>query len=1299
MGGRRQSVSRRLSKPRTNTSSSNLLNYSDSQPLETSSPLASSDMDYFGEHATTVSSQGERRSRRKSRTKLREYLYGSSHESSNTLSSEDDEDKQQNALTGAARGARKRLSRTGSSIMQLSSAMASTNHLSSPSASKLNLGSDPEEAAMVAERIKERAYLDSLAAENHVTSPIDEDKHVDAVPTPLRRKSLYTPGIATRNTSDILRKPPPPKAIQSQADRDYYYNPAYPESSPLARLAALNVSDDGRSTPLNLHVTHLGGLQLGTLRVTNGTASPVPQNRSIPGLCPSPSPTHDEYLTASEGSVNGSKISKTFSASTSADVSDTNCEDPNTPICENSNTPIPYEHTTAYEPRLDETPYLQRQESFPFRQEPSVPASVIANEYISEIDGNPFSSDETSLSKEAALTDEMFDDEAIALPHSQLPEMEMWTELINDVESRHAKGGSQQDALERLTVNTPSILDKRLSVPSTMASRYSTSMDVVPKTDSGYSSNASLYAGHSPKVEDDRTITPQEPMPQHLPMRPRCISGPREMPQADWTRNASCSRTPSPKKQPSFTVLPRNTLANPNPYVSSTGVLETVEPVRPSPPSQSQSFARKLQKVRPKSQPPPMNLNTVQAYRDLAQAHIPRVPSLIATRHAERLTSFPLLEHTFPSSQHVSARDSPAPSQTYAVPIRFPSPANALEAATTNMTIRTVLEGDEDPRRPENLPIYDQNSFVGENPRGRPDIMRSPSWTNFGFGKKNKDLKKLEKKDREAEKRLAKEEKDLEKRLQKDRNSLEKQQKKGETRSSRASSRTRAKSSERRSSQYDSKVTIADFGTVAESLGGSPYDIATSMSRPRSLSRDASSWHPHQMTSQRPRSVVGMDDTAATDFARLRSRDRAQSFGRPTIQAEEIFGSEDGISRRKIRPQSMFFDAPPMPALSAVDLKVHDLEWARSQQGGRSFSATQDPYPEPAQFNDRGGIPGKCVQLKSMSGDAPPVPALPRIQQIEQREHQMAKARPQSMIIDAPPALNRPAPVPTELTETHVQEPVSAEDSIMPTPHKRRAGSKAIPDLWNSGSIEKKTPSNKAIPDLWNSGSLEKKTPKRVTVFSERAPTSDSAIKDETPSTASIDPWEAQRHAWSQRRKSAGEALFRNHWTETSAEVEPTNLPTNQWQEIHPYSSHNDSEPQYPDPAEPLPRPCPSPLIHPQDQPSLTAYQGYQPPPIPRPGPSPLTQPPLRSQTTLLIPRKPTPTNTIPPKPTPSPLSNLTGRYNGGLLYGYEPGIGLGGSAGTRGATTGASRKSVDVSRGFGVDLSDVPVFVSAAGK
>ncbi|RAL64949.1 hypothetical protein DID88_001540 [Monilinia fructigena] len=53
-------------------------------------------------------------------------------------------------------------------------------------------------------------------------------------------------------------------------------------------------------------------------------------------------------------------------------------------------------------------------------------------------------------------------------------------------------------------------------------------------------------------------------------------------------------------------------------------------------------------------------------------------------------------------------------------------------------------------------------------------------------------------------------------------------------------------------------------------------------------------------------------------------------------------------------------------------------------------------------------------------------------------------------------------------------------------------------------------------------------------------------------------------------------------------------------------------------------------------------------------------------------------------------------RYAGGLGYGFEPGYGLGGSAGTRnsGIMSKGGRKGVDVSKEWGLDFSDVPIMI-----
>lgn len=1157
---------RRLSKPRTNRSSSNLLSEQATTPL---SPQRSPDQDYFGRDAVVINSNGERRSRSKSRGKIRAYLYGSSHDAVPTSS---DDEEAQNGIAGAARDARKKLSRTGSAITPLQSAKASVKRLSNSSSSGLlsirsteSQAVDSQESAMIVEQIKQKAYHDSLAAQNHVSSPVDEDRHVDSVMAPLRRKSLYTPGIATRNASDILQKPPKPST-----DHDYYYDPSRPETSPLSDLAALKVGEDGRSTPCNLHYSQLGGLQLGTLRVTNGASSPVPGDRSQCRSATPESKTHDEYYTASEGSVTGDRDQATplpprggsplkYESKAKASMRTDN-EDPSSPDKalpferESSDESFPFSREIAGQAahfKMDATDQSARfrgetpsdilhfegeifNDSFPFNMPSSNPwpleatkpnsivpidieahnkrfspekeshngieqferktldeslpsktipskacsvegrtpdecfctgrnppkgASDIADEYIAELDGSSFSY--PSLQNKN-----------IALP-SQPPPEGIWRSFINESEVQHADdgGGSREEAFRKLTVNAnlPSTWQPdRLSVPLAQPSRCSASSDR-SQTDSGYCSHVSMTGAPAYEVG----------------FEPECTSVPA----------TKVSASPPP---------------------------QAVETVRSSARSSFRLPTRKLQKQRPKSQPPPIDLISVKQCHELNGVHIPRVPSIMAAKHADRVRQFTFLEQTLESSHPTTADRSLSLSKPHHELIRFPSPTNAPDVASIPLR---VLPTDSSEHRAS-------KTIVEEDARRASDLVRSPSWSEFGGGRRRKEQKKL-----------AKEEKQLGKRLQKEKKEDDKQK----SARSRSASRTRA------SSQHNPPVTIADFGTVTESLGNSPYDIATAMSKPPIASSIASNWHPHQMSTAmpRPKSMFGMDDAAASDFARTRSRKRSQSFGKPSVgqaarmntncrshdpQPTRDASTEDkasgtpsailGLSTVKKtsmptpdtttssvpgmterisgerhrscgggnRPLSLFTDAPSVPALAAVDFKAHDIDWARNRQRSQTFSAQRAEA-----FDDRGDVPAESMRFHS--GDTPPVPALPSVQQVKQREAELIRSRPHSMVVEVP------VPTPTSHENDH-----QIAASHLPEP-----GTSAAP---------RKTKGSRIVPDLWSNGSLERKSPK--TVERSRQASHHRTRESDGDLSAKDNLWESQSYAWSQRRKSAGEALLRN---------------------------------------------------------------------------------------------------------------------------------------------------------------------------
>ena len=787
------------------------------------------------------------------------------------------------------------------------------------------------------------------------------------------------------------------------------------------------------------------------------------------------------------------------------------------------------------------------------------------------------------------------------------------------------------------------------------------------------------------------------------------LSGPREIPEPISKQGDYNSQPVGPAPTPySFNARPRHAVQRSTPNFSTSPSSPTVNTVRPSARSSvrasSQTFARKLQKPRPKSQPPPVNSITVQGYRDLEQASIPRVPSVIAVRHADRLRQFPPLDHTFPSSQHTTADENSSPTEVRLMPVRFPSPANALEEATANIYAAPV--NTDETRNSHHRPSlkHRKSTMVDGNEWAHSDIIRSPSWSDFGGGRKKREQKRQAKEEREAEKRLLREERELAKRLEKDRKDFDSQiRKDGEKL---RVGRSRSASRTREPSQYDTLVTIADFGTVAESLGGNPYDIATSMFS--SASPTVSNKHPHQISTamSRPKSMFGMDEMAAAELGRARSRARSQSIGRLSPSTEGFSSGGGSISGKRLRPHSMLGNnKPPVPALAAVDLRGHNLEWARSRQRSGSF-------------NDRGGIPGKSIRVSSFILDAPPVPALPKIQQAEQREAQITKSRPRSMIVGA-------TPVQASLQRIDNQD-IPNDGSSLSSPSK--------------SSSPPKIRAKKLVPDLWSNGSLEKKGPKATTRLRPEASSNNMPSSTDEKQLSKDNIWEAQRQAWAQRRKSAGEALLRNQKS-AMFDIRPTSSSSRSMQQQNdrpsPTASAYTSEPQdlhrpkrssrpNPIPLAPLPNPLAS---HPQLPPQQRLYElkstsspyssnkdafYHQPAAqqIFRPGPSPLTgQPQPQSQPQAQLPRPAQPR--AQPQPftitrkrvgsgsgsgssTPtSAFESVTGRYAGGLMYGYEPGCGLGGSAGTRSAKTEASRKSMDVSKGFGIDLSDVPIFVA----
>lgn len=1166
------SRSQRLSKPRTNASSGSPLRLVE-QHREPPSPISPSATYMNGDQTIIVPSR--RRSRQRTRSKIRAYLSGASQDKSNTDAS-DEEDDGQRGLADIARGVKNRLSRagTGSSISQIPSATASSTQLSTSPSVKLLLFNQPqvvdhEESARIALEIKEKAYADSIAAQNHVAPSATEDMHVDSMMSPIRRRSLYTPGIATRTPNDILRKPPPPERLQSQADRDYYFNPNLPQSSPLTRLAALEIGEGsgGRSTPSNLGYSHLGGLRPGTLRVTNGTPSPAPESINPLRMHP-PSQESlgcDDFFTALEGgenlgephssvnnhrgyeepqqkedsAVQSEQLIKTFKISRGE-------PDASRKTKHRSGSPLKYEqgaedcHVVERMPQnipglspYKKTPICQRA----FSQVPDQ-ALCIAQEYLQDLPSSPYSFSDSSSSKSPnfgymssidTAREESFDDDAIVISRSQRPAMSLWRSFINDVETRHANEGTREAALQKLTANAAT--EAEFSYRPASFSTVSMSMDhnanspeSIPakpnlKADSGYSLSESLKSlGNSASRGSNGLKIEQSYISRRRASR--YISGPRTMPTC--TPHGAANRAlEAPSRirtvNPLTLAIPNAEVANSAPLVDLVDKKDTKDSVDKSQPTskllpKNIVESRKLRKARPSSQPIPAEFIFVQCTRNISQSNIPPVPLEIVSKHIERLREFPVLEHTFPSLQHVRSSDSLSIDEPICVPIRFPSPASTIERG--NSVIRANLD-----------------------------------WPSSRSIKSMKSKRSLHK------------------------------------------SSTSPSKAQRRISQSQNHTAIADFGTVTRSLGVGPYDIARPVTVSPWTVKCSNDSNPRQasyFTSQ-PRVLIGMDEEVASRFARARSMHKSKSFSRLFTQSTMNFDDRGGASGKPMRPHSMFVDVPPVPALPTQD---------QIDKKGQSLSKSSEPVQ--AIFYNSFGFPGKPNRPQSMFADAPPVLAMPTNQEVVQRE-------------------------------TKILSSNSVKSSALPPPLqiKKLAGSPK--------------------PDVST----------RVAVLEEQERAA-NPLRD----------WESLRRAWNQRRKSAGDALLlRSQTVGASGTPFPSRLPYLDWEPsgytpyFNPSSANIRGSAGSPQNA--------TPPIQPLSQPQNSSSS---------------TSPPTSSHS-FSTPRKHAGATTVA-------LEHLTDRYAGGLSYGYEPGLGLGGSAGTRNMKTGASRKSLGVSRGYGVDLSDVPIFV-----
>ncbi|KZF24633.1 hypothetical protein L228DRAFT_237545 [Xylona heveae TC161] len=457
--------------------------------------------------------------------------------------------------------------------------------------------------------------------------------------------------------------------------------------------------------------------------------------------------------------------------------------------------------------------------------------------------------------------------------------------------------------------------------------------------------------------------------------------------------------------------------------------------------------------------------------------------------------------------------------------------------------------------------------------------------------------------------------------------------------------------SRKKNPQQDPVTGISDFGTVARSLGHSPYDIAMSgpMPRPRltDANRAQSALTPFRISTAMPRQkrVNGMTQEAAAAVSQGKANvARSKSFSRP----RSIHGDADSWSS-------------PSPVSSA-------------------------PVPRPV------SMAAAVFPPVSAAADAPPVPALPAASALPKAAHaplpvsMSAEPSPTSSTSTLhlmPPAALRSIKRPTSMyagIPTVSKSPAPSANSARPKlsrPNSMYAGIPTVPEL-SVPSEDSVPPMTSARPKLPRPKSMvEPSTTSTTSTLHLMPPAARRSVKRPTSMYAGI-PTVSNPSATSLNPARPAQKVVANPTPQDKAAAPLRRAsPALNRRSYHgrtgsAASSSSSAVTVAPaTPATPAAAPA-APAVIPRSQ-----TPGQQ-----------------RVQARGLINVGDRPHSMIEASTRSGPGEHVLGRYEGGLHYGYEPGRGIGGSAGTRGLRTSASRKSMYWATGYGIDLSDVPVFV-----
>lgn len=521
---------------------------------------------------------------------------------------------------------------------------------------------------------------------------------------PIRRRSLLQHGVATRNswTEDESKKSLLSQAHAQSDLQSYYYKPTKPIPSKVATPKSEdNLPGRRVATPNDLDYGHIGAYKLGSLRITNGTASPTPSvERPVTMSGRNENTTTEESRGSAQGHRHGlSQRSNTISVLP---------EIVKPPWITRAESPLRQEYVEEYveEERDDALAInthlpLPEFSQFKFTDAVSPTSSLdLARDYMNDLARSPFSFEESppaspileATSKHMAVEDDLFEPEPGTPEIPKVRGHESFdsgypAEVVNSQDDRKVRGpreltpkplakadsgyssnvslrsfkGSHPPSIPvkeapptppkpvRVPSSTYSVSSSSYSVNSEKTIRPQRSLPALPNEDNVPAQSSGQPPPIPPKNSDARDyakLTPDASLPSKLPEQNRSSgqSSPRAVvkPQQKHGRSQSIPNIPSVARMAQYEYKP-NYSPTSSEIPTSTSSSASTSKWRPRSKSRSQSMLP----------PPPIPVFTVQAFRTPSeQLRIPPVSAEAARRLEKRVDAFPVA--CFPNTERGS---------------------------------------------------------------------------------------------------------------------------------------------------------------------------------------------------------------------------------------------------------------------------------------------------------------------------------------------------------------------------------------------------------------------------------------------------------------------------------------------------------------------------------------------------------------------------------------------------------------------------------------------------------------------